>query len=165
MNPEVEDVAHLSSPVPDFVSSYLKDLELPTWIGLSDLLLENQYAWSDGVSPVLYTNWNDKEPNNAGGTVRISTTEPQQNMKKISLMHIQNSTWPSCYQQEHCAAISHSPLVSGTWNDDACHKEQSFVCYRKKCVFSSVLHNKHLQQFRETCMLRVRYNALRYNDQ
>uniref|UniRef100_A0A3B4V1G5 C-type lectin domain-containing protein n=1 Tax=Seriola dumerili TaxID=41447 RepID=A0A3B4V1G5_SERDU len=51
----------------DFVSSYLRDLELPTWIGLSDLLVENQYAWSDGVSPVLYTNWNDKEPNNAGG--------------------------------------------------------------------------------------------------
>uniref|UniRef100_A0A3B5K7G8 C-type lectin domain-containing protein n=1 Tax=Takifugu rubripes TaxID=31033 RepID=A0A3B5K7G8_TAKRU len=29
---------------------------------------DNQYAWSDGVSPVLYTNWNDKEPNNAEGT-------------------------------------------------------------------------------------------------
>lgn len=57
--------------LPDFVASYLMDLELPTWIGLSDLLVENQYAWSDGVSPVLYTNWNDKEPNNAGGTVRI----------------------------------------------------------------------------------------------
>nr|XP_040053507.1 macrophage mannose receptor 1 [Gasterosteus aculeatus aculeatus] len=52
----------------DFVASYLRDLELPTWIGLSDLLVENQYAWSDGVSAVLYTNWNEKEPNNAGGT-------------------------------------------------------------------------------------------------
>lgn len=51
----------------DFVSSYLRDLHLPTWIGLSDLLVENQYAWSDGVSPVLYTNWNDKEPDNVGG--------------------------------------------------------------------------------------------------
>uniref|UniRef100_A0A8D3CX63 C-type lectin domain-containing protein n=1 Tax=Scophthalmus maximus TaxID=52904 RepID=A0A8D3CX63_SCOMX len=86
----------------DFVSSYLRDLELPTWIGLSDLLSENQYAWSDGVSPVRYTNWNDKEPNNAGGA-------------------------------EHCVAMSHSPLVSGKWNDDACHKDHSFVCYRKKC--------------------------------
>lgn len=55
----------------DFVSSYLRDLMFPTWIGLSDLLAEDQYAWSDGVSPVLYTNWNDKEPNNAGGTVRM----------------------------------------------------------------------------------------------
>ncbi|MEQ2193685.1 hypothetical protein XENOCAPTIV_009658 [Xenoophorus captivus] len=54
----------------DFVASYLKDLELPTWIGLSDLLVENQYAWSDGFSPVLYTNWNEHEPNNAGGAVR-----------------------------------------------------------------------------------------------
>lgn len=52
------------------MSSYLRDLVPPTWIGLSDLLAENQYAWSDGVSPVRYTNWNDKEPNNAGGTVR-----------------------------------------------------------------------------------------------
>lgn len=54
----------------DFVASYLRDLELPTWIGLSDLLNENQYTWSDGVSPVLYTNWNQNEPNNAGGAVR-----------------------------------------------------------------------------------------------
>lgn len=53
----------------DFVASYLKDLQLPSWIGLSDLLVENQYAWSDGVSPVLYTNWNEHEPNNAGGAV------------------------------------------------------------------------------------------------
>ncbi|TNN53349.1 BDNF/NT-3 growth factors receptor [Liparis tanakae] len=51
----------------DFVSSYLRDLELPAWIGLSDLLQENQYAWSDGVSPVLFTNWAATEPNNAGG--------------------------------------------------------------------------------------------------
>ncbi|CAL9682123.1 unnamed protein product [Knipowitschia caucasica] len=85
----------------DFVSSYLRDLRRPTWIGLSDLLVENQYAWSDGVSPVLYTNWNDKEPNNAGGA-------------------------------EHCVALSHNQLVTGKWNDDACHKDHSFVCSRKK---------------------------------
>ncbi|XP_056147018.1 macrophage mannose receptor 1 [Lampris incognitus] len=85
----------------DFVSSYLRDLEFPAWIGLSDVLLENQYAWSDGISPVLYTNWNNKEPNNAGGS-------------------------------EHCVAMTHNSLVSGKWNDDACHKENSFVCYRKK---------------------------------
>uniref|UniRef100_A0A3Q2YER8 C-type lectin domain-containing protein n=1 Tax=Hippocampus comes TaxID=109280 RepID=A0A3Q2YER8_HIPCM len=72
------------------------DMELPTWIGLSDILVENQYAWSDGVSPVLYTNWNGKEPNNAGGT-------------------------------EHCVSIPHSVLVSGKWNDDACHKKHSFL--------------------------------------
>ncbi|XP_042365609.1 macrophage mannose receptor 1 [Plectropomus leopardus] len=85
----------------DFVASYLRDLELPTWIGLSDRLEENQYTWSDGVSSVKYTNWNTKEPNNAGGT-------------------------------EHCVAMTHGPLVSGKWNDDACHKNHSFVCYRKK---------------------------------
>uniref|UniRef100_A0A096MA02 C-type lectin domain-containing protein n=1 Tax=Poecilia formosa TaxID=48698 RepID=A0A096MA02_POEFO len=85
----------------DFVASYLKDLELPTWIGLSDLLVENQYAWSDGASPVLYTNWNEHEPNNAGGT-------------------------------EHCVAMTHGTLATGKWNDDACHKDHSFVCYRKK---------------------------------
>ncbi|CAJ1070748.1 macrophage mannose receptor 1 [Xyrichtys novacula] len=85
----------------DFVASYLRDLELPTWIGLSDLLMENQYAWSDGVSPVLYTNWNEKEPNNAGGA-------------------------------EHCVAMAHHHLVTGRWNDDACHKNHSFVCSRKK---------------------------------
>ncbi|XP_023194031.1 macrophage mannose receptor 1-like [Xiphophorus maculatus] len=85
----------------DFVASYLKDLQLPSWIGLSDLLVENQYAWSDGVSPVLYTNWNEHEPNNAGGA-------------------------------EHCVAMTHGTLATGKWNDDACHRNHSFVCYRKK---------------------------------
>ncbi|XP_005917437.1 macrophage mannose receptor 1 [Haplochromis burtoni] len=85
----------------DFVASYLRDLELPTWIGLSDLLVENQYAWSDGVSPVLYTNWNDKEPNNANGV-------------------------------ENCVTITHSPLLTGKWNDDNCDNNHSFVCSRKK---------------------------------
>nr|XP_020476711.1 macrophage mannose receptor 1-like isoform X2 [Monopterus albus] len=85
----------------DFVSSYLRELHYPTWIGLSDLVEENQYAWSDGVSPVLYTNWNENEPNNAGGT-------------------------------ENCVAITHNHHVTGMWNDDACHKDQSFVCSRKK---------------------------------
>lgn len=56
---------------PDFVSSYLRDLKLPTWIGLTDSLVEGGFGWSDGVSPVLYTNWADKEPNNNGGRVRI----------------------------------------------------------------------------------------------
>lgn len=59
------------SSLSDFVSSYLRDLEKPAWIGLSDTLVENQYAWSDGFSPVLYTNWAEKEPNNAGGAVRF----------------------------------------------------------------------------------------------
>ncbi|KAL4617320.1 macrophage mannose receptor 1-like [Arapaima gigas] len=48
----------------DFVASYLKDLVEPVWIGLSDILHEGKFAWSDG-SQVLYTNWNEKEPNNA----------------------------------------------------------------------------------------------------
>uniref|UniRef100_A0A3P9J5J4 C-type lectin domain-containing protein n=1 Tax=Oryzias latipes TaxID=8090 RepID=A0A3P9J5J4_ORYLA len=86
----------------NFVTSYLKDLEHPAWIGLSDLLAENQYAWSDGVSPVLYTHWDNNEPNNVGGT-------------------------------EHCVTMNHNMLMSGKWNDDACHKNHSFVCYRKKC--------------------------------
>ncbi|RVE65935.1 hypothetical protein OJAV_G00121150 [Oryzias javanicus] len=85
----------------DFVASYLKDLEHAAWIGLSDLLAENQYAWSDGVSPVLYTHWDTNEPNNVGGA-------------------------------EHCVIMNHNMLTSGKWNDDACHKNHSFVCYRKK---------------------------------
>ncbi|XP_072570731.1 uncharacterized protein [Paramormyrops kingsleyae] len=47
----------------DFVSSYIMDIIQPVWIGLSDTLHEGQFAWSDG-SPVRYTNWAEKEPNN-----------------------------------------------------------------------------------------------------
>uniref|UniRef100_A0A3B3YY46 C-type lectin domain-containing protein n=1 Tax=Poecilia mexicana TaxID=48701 RepID=A0A3B3YY46_9TELE len=44
--------------------NYLKDLELPTWIGLSDLLVENHsYMWTDGW-PVFFTQWGPGEPSN-----------------------------------------------------------------------------------------------------
>ncbi|XP_062868150.1 macrophage mannose receptor 1 [Trichomycterus rosablanca] len=51
----------------DFVASYLRDMNHAAWIGLSDRLHEGKFAWSDGVSPVLFTNWAEKEPNNNDG--------------------------------------------------------------------------------------------------
>ncbi|XP_067232917.1 C-type mannose receptor 2-like [Chanodichthys erythropterus] len=68
----------------DFVASYLKDLVVPVWIGLSDTLHEGKFAWSDGVSPVLYTNWADKEPNNADG---------QEHCTSISHNHLVTGLW------------------------------------------------------------------------
>lgn len=65
----VVSVGEILTLSPDFVASYLRDLVVPVWIGLSDRLHEGKFAWSDGVSPVLYTNWADKEPNNADGQV------------------------------------------------------------------------------------------------
>lgn len=85
----------------EFVASYLRDLVLPVWIGLSDRLHEGKFAWSDGVSPVRYTNWAEKEPNNNAG-------------------------------REHCAAMTHSHLQAGRWNDDDCNQERGWVCYQKK---------------------------------
>uniref|UniRef100_A0A3Q3IRJ0 C-type lectin domain-containing protein n=1 Tax=Monopterus albus TaxID=43700 RepID=A0A3Q3IRJ0_MONAL len=75
-----------------------KELHYPTWIGLSDLVEENQYAWSDGVSPVLYTNWNENEPNNAGGT------------------------------NEGCVSMHASPVFHGTWNDTKCDQAKPYIC-------------------------------------
>lgn len=115
----------------DFVSSYLRDLVLPSWIGLSDLLVENQYGWSDGVSPVLYTNWNEKEPNNAGGAVRTLNYGAKLSAPYHVFKSCFDASW--CLGQEHCVAMSHNHLVTGKWNDDACQKNHSFVCYRKKC--------------------------------
>ncbi|XP_063066766.1 macrophage mannose receptor 1, partial [Engraulis encrasicolus] len=34
--------------------------------------------------------------------------------------------------KEHCAAMTHSPLVTGRWNDDACTQQRGWVCYQKK---------------------------------
>uniref|UniRef100_A0A3Q3Q2S8 C-type lectin domain-containing protein n=1 Tax=Monopterus albus TaxID=43700 RepID=A0A3Q3Q2S8_MONAL len=78
--------------------NYLRELHYPTWIGLSDLVEENQYAWSDGVSPVLYTNWNENEPNNAGGT------------------------------NEGCVSMHASPVFHGTWNDTKCDQAKPYIC-------------------------------------
>ncbi|KAL2099694.1 hypothetical protein ACEWY4_004088 [Coilia grayii] len=50
----------------EFLASYLRDMKLPVWIGLSDQLHEGAFAWSDGSS-VRYTNWANKEPNNNDG--------------------------------------------------------------------------------------------------
>ncbi|MBT3266397.1 hypothetical protein HN371_04540 [Candidatus Poribacteria bacterium] len=36
----------------------------PVWIGLTDVGHEGQWQWANG-EPVLYTNWADREPNNA----------------------------------------------------------------------------------------------------
>lgn len=113
----------------DFVSSYLRVLVLPTWIGLSGLLAENQSTWSDGVSPVLYTNWNDKQPNNAGGTVRMLLL-----CSEMCTGHGGATLTCSCRLcKERCVAMAHNRLVTGKWNEDARHKAHSFVCSRIKC--------------------------------
>ncbi|XP_034048886.1 macrophage mannose receptor 1-like [Thalassophryne amazonica] len=67
---------------------------------MSDIVHENEFAWANG-NPVLYTNWAEKEPNNAG-------------------------------DGEHCVVMTHNHLVTGRWNDDACHMNRSFVCYKIK---------------------------------
>ena len=36
---------------------------MQTWIGLSDVVVEGEYWWSDGTRPV-YLNWAPGEPNN-----------------------------------------------------------------------------------------------------
>ncbi|KAJ8338949.1 hypothetical protein SKAU_G00357350 [Synaphobranchus kaupii] len=96
------DLVVIDSPYEnDFVASYLEDLVMPVWIGLSDIIHEGKFAWIDG-SPVKYTNWAEKEPNNNGD------------------------------QGEHCASMSHSILVTGRWNDDKCHESRGWVCYMKK---------------------------------
>uniref|UniRef100_A0A8C2IH83 C-type lectin domain-containing protein n=1 Tax=Cyprinus carpio TaxID=7962 RepID=A0A8C2IH83_CYPCA len=71
----------------------LRDLVVPVWIGLSDRLHEGKFAWSDGVSPVLYTNWADKEPNNADAS---SIPVPPPTSTPCSSGYI---TWySSCYK-------------------------------------------------------------------
>lgn len=56
---------------PEFIASYLRDASHAAWIGLSDRLQEGKFAWSDGASAVLFTNWADKEPNNNDGKVKF----------------------------------------------------------------------------------------------
>uniref|UniRef100_A0A8C7XMY9 C-type lectin domain-containing protein n=1 Tax=Oryzias sinensis TaxID=183150 RepID=A0A8C7XMY9_9TELE len=90
------------------------DLEHSAWIGLSDLLAENQYAWSDGVSPVLYTHWDTNEPNNVGGTVTSGIQPPPPTKSPCPDGYI--AWYLNCYKLVEELA---------TWNDaqDACKKQ------------------------------------------
>uniref|UniRef100_A0AAY5ECJ7 C-type lectin domain-containing protein n=1 Tax=Electrophorus electricus TaxID=8005 RepID=A0AAY5ECJ7_ELEEL len=57
-----------------FMADYLRDIAHHVWIGLSDRLHEGKFAWTDGTSPVLFTNWAEKEPNNNDGQHCVSMT-------------------------------------------------------------------------------------------
>ncbi|XP_072304766.1 macrophage mannose receptor 1-like [Eucyclogobius newberryi] len=89
----------------DYVSNFSMDFALPIWIGLSDLLVENQYAWSDRVSPVLYTNWNDEEPNNAGGAERCVA---------LTYNRLFGGKWnvDACHKDQHFMCSRNIPISS-----------------------------------------------------
>ncbi|KAJ8402327.1 hypothetical protein AAFF_G00368160 [Aldrovandia affinis] len=112
----------------DFVASYLKDLVLPVWIGLSDRIHEGKFAWVDG-SAVKYTNWADKEPNNSG--------DEGEHCAAISHNHLVTGRWNDdnceqsrgwvCYRKKSSTIPvpppTTSPCKSGytSWNNN-CYK-------------------------------------------
>ncbi|XP_055995966.1 macrophage mannose receptor 1-like isoform X2 [Ostrea edulis] len=106
------------------------------WIGLNDQINQNTFLWSDG-SPVVYTNWAAKEPNNYGrGTedcVLMLRTNGQWNdavcqnpadgficKKPMTLMsatpqpHTVGCTWPSVGYGSYCFRFIYQ---SKTWQD------------------------------------------------
>lgn len=46
----------------------MQEVSFPTYIGLSDITNSGQFRWVDGT-PVDYTNWDGREPNEVGGEV------------------------------------------------------------------------------------------------
>jgi len=89
-----------------FIADYLKasGLTSPIYIGLSDIIEESRFEWTDG-SPVTYTNWDDGEPNN----------EYHGGYEDCVVL------WLG-YWQENSEFL---------WNDYPCHYLESFVCKKK----------------------------------
>lgn len=58
-------------------------------------------------------------------------------------------------------AMAHNHLVTGRWNDDACQKNHSFVCYRKKCRSTVlVLSALNIRHFRPKSLFTCRFNNI-----
>jgi len=47
----------------DYITTLAADLKMKLWIGLHCLKENNYFEWVSG-DPVLFTNWNRREPNN-----------------------------------------------------------------------------------------------------
>ncbi|KAJ8036335.1 Macrophage mannose receptor 1 [Holothuria leucospilota] len=55
-----------SQEIQSFIISKMQEVGFPIYIGLSDITNRGQFRWVDGT-PVDYTNWDGREPNEVGG--------------------------------------------------------------------------------------------------
>ena len=70
-----------------------------TWIGHNDLLVEGDWVWLAG-RPMVYTNWDDGEPNNGGCSS----------------------------EDEDCGIIMTREGRSRRWDDRPCSSERRYIC-------------------------------------
>ena len=88
----------------EFIDATFLSTRMKMWIGLNDIVNEDDWKWSDGSSLEGYTNWGDKEPNNH---------EDQQHCVVIIKGVVSNTD----FQAE--------------WNDFRCDREIVYLCEKR----------------------------------
>ncbi|KAF4077177.1 hypothetical protein AMELA_G00205040 [Ameiurus melas] len=127
----------------EFVASYLRDVSHAAWIGLSDRLHEGKFAWSDGVSPVLFTNWADKEPNN---------NEGEEHCVSMAHNHRVTGRWndEKCDEKRSwvCYKKKSSSLPPPPPTSSPCHSD--YISWYKNC-YKLVLEPKPWDEAQAAC--------------
>ncbi|XP_046581087.1 perlucin-like [Haliotis rubra] len=91
----------------NFIEGYINGLHnshltLDIWLGGSDLLVNQEWLWTNTLDRIQYSNWKPGEPNNAGSGSSVT---------------------------EDCLALMTSD--SYEWNDAPCTDRMYFLCERE----------------------------------
>ncbi|KAM6281329.1 macrophage mannose receptor 1-like [Porphyrio hochstetteri] len=97
-----------------FLTYHLKDASNDPWIGLNDIISEQNFVWSDG-SAVSYTNWAPDSPKLLE-PILFDTLRPEDGHNRL---------------QFDCVSLKRGHADdTGKWNDEVCYASRGYICQK-----------------------------------